>query len=125
MPASSAASSALSTASLTQVRSALRGLSKPSRCRFFVKNSETEMSRWRAPISTAEGVAGLAGFASGALASAAFGSAAAGSGFALDLAFDLSWGLDFSAGLDLTPALDLGVRFAIALNDTSTFGGNR
>src|SRR5215510_11787944 len=54
MPASSAASRALSTASLTQVRSALRGLSKPSRCRFLVKNSETEISRWRAPISTAD-----------------------------------------------------------------------
>src|SRR5215813_8703635 len=53
MPASSHASSALSTASFTQVRSALRGLSKPSRCRFFVKNSATEISRWRAPISTA------------------------------------------------------------------------
>src|SRR5215831_6285157 len=53
MPASSQASSALSTASFTQVRRALRGLSKPSRCRFFVKNSATEISRWRAPISTA------------------------------------------------------------------------
>jgi hypothetical protein len=29
-------------------------LSNPRRCRFFVKNSETEISRWRAPISTAE-----------------------------------------------------------------------
>src|SRR6266480_4144100 len=57
MPASSAASSALSTASLTQVRSALRGLSKPSRWRFLVKNSETEISRWRAPISAADTVA--------------------------------------------------------------------
>ncbi len=54
IPASSAASSALSTASLTQVRRAFRGLSKPRRWRFFVKNSETEISRWRAPISTAE-----------------------------------------------------------------------
>src|SRR6266478_4690942 len=117
MPASSAASSALSTASLTQVRSALRGLSKPSRWRFFVKNSETEISRWRAPISTAEGVAaGLAGFASGALASAAVLGVAA-SGFALD------WALDLGAGLGLTAALDLSVRFAIALIDTSTFGG--
>src|SRR5712692_678311 len=66
MPASSAASSALSTASLTQVRSAFLGLSKPRRWRFLVKNSETEMSRWRAPISAAEmaafgsGVGGLA-----------------------------------------------------------------
>src|SRR5689334_13632932 len=54
MPASSQASSALSTASLTQVSSALRGLSKPSKWRFLVKNSETEISRWRAPISAAE-----------------------------------------------------------------------
>src|SRR5437867_6025365 len=113
MPASSAASSALSTASLTQVRSALRGLSNPSRWRFFVKNSETEISRWRAPISTAEMVAvGLAGFASGDLASAAFESVAFGSaagvlavaalGFALDLALDLSAGLDLGADLNLT-----------------------
>src|SRR5258705_5947418 len=69
MPASSEASSALSTASLTQVRSALRGLSKPSRWRFLVKNSETEMSRWRAPISVADGAAAL-GSAVGGLASA-------------------------------------------------------
>ena len=54
IPASSHASSALSTASFTQVRSALRGLSNPRRCRFLVKNSETEISRWRAPISTAD-----------------------------------------------------------------------
>src|SRR5882672_8464250 len=123
MPASSAASSALSTASLTQVRRAFRGLSNPSRWRFLVKNSETEISRCRAPISTAEGAAaGLAGFASEVLASAAFGSAAFVSnagvlavavlGFALDLALDLSPGLDLAAGLDLTTALD--VRFAIA-----------
>src|SRR5688572_11526754 len=57
IPASSHASSALSTASLTQVRSALRGLSKPSRWRFLVKNSETEISLWRAPISAAETIA--------------------------------------------------------------------
>src|SRR5262245_23876586 len=53
IPASSQASKALSTASLTQVRRALRGLSKPSKWRFLVKNSETEISRCRAPISTA------------------------------------------------------------------------
>src|SRR5204862_3759622 len=57
MLASSDASSALSTASLTQVRSAFLGLSKPSRWRFLVKNSETEISRWRAPISAADTVA--------------------------------------------------------------------
>src|SRR5213594_3799639 len=66
MLASSDASSALSTASLTQVRSAFLGLSKPRRWRFLVKNSETEISRWRAPISAADtaafgsGVGGLA-----------------------------------------------------------------
>src|SRR5688572_26427886 len=57
IPASSHASSALSTASLTQVRSAFRGLSNPSRWRFLVKNSETEISLWRAPISAADTVA--------------------------------------------------------------------
>jgi len=45
IPASSHASSALSTASFTQVSNAFRGLSKPSRWRFLVKNSETEISR--------------------------------------------------------------------------------
>jgi hypothetical protein len=60
MPASSDASSALSTASFTQVRSAFRGLSKPSRWRFLVKNSETEISRWRAPISTADTMVAIA-----------------------------------------------------------------
>jgi len=44
-PASSQASSELSTASLTVVSRALRGLSKPSRCRFLAKNSLTEISR--------------------------------------------------------------------------------
>ena len=42
--ASSHASSELSTASLTVVSNALRGLSKPSRCRFLAKNSLTAMS---------------------------------------------------------------------------------
>src|SRR5262245_5316302 len=44
IPASSQASSELSTASLTVVSSALRGLSNPSRCRFFAKNSLTAIS---------------------------------------------------------------------------------
>src|SRR5438034_9702452 len=61
IPASSQASSALSTASFTHVSSAFRGLSNPSRWRFLVKNSETEISRWRAPISTAD----TAGFGGG------------------------------------------------------------
>src|SRR5262245_32806002 len=54
MPASSQASRALSTASLTQVSNAFRGLSKPSKWRFLVKNSETDISRCRAPISAAD-----------------------------------------------------------------------
>ena len=45
MPASSHASRELSTASFTVVSSALRGLSNPSRWRFFRKNSDTEISR--------------------------------------------------------------------------------
>ena len=53
MPASSQASRALSTASLTVVSRALRGLSKPSRWRFLAKNSLTEMSRWLAAIEWA------------------------------------------------------------------------
>ena len=44
-PASSQASMELSTASFTAVSSARRGESKPSRCRFLRKNSETEISR--------------------------------------------------------------------------------
>jgi hypothetical protein len=38
----------------------LPGLSKPSRWRFLVKNSETEISRWRAPISTADTTVAIA-----------------------------------------------------------------
>src|SRR5215469_16592250 len=83
MPASSQASSALSTASFTHVSSALRGLSKPSRWRFFVKNSETEMSRWRAPISTAVTVG--AGLATGGFAGAA-AAVVAGAGVAARVA---------------------------------------
>src|SRR5690242_990601 len=53
MPASSQASSELSTASLTAVRRAFLGLSKPSRCLFFAKNSLTDMSRCLAAIDSA------------------------------------------------------------------------
>src|SRR5439155_16068322 len=53
MPASSHASSELSTASLTVVSSALRGLSNPSRWRFLAKNSETEISFCLAAIDSA------------------------------------------------------------------------
>ena len=55
MPASSQASRALSTASLTVVSRALRGLSNPSRWRFLAKNSLTEMSRWLAAIDCSRG----------------------------------------------------------------------
>src|SRR5438045_1509710 len=44
MPPSSQASNELSTASLTVVRRALRGLSKPRRWRFLAKNSLTAIS---------------------------------------------------------------------------------
>src|SRR5262249_4620576 len=40
---------------------AFLGLSKPSKWRFLVKNSETEISRCRAPISAAETVFGAGG----------------------------------------------------------------
>ena len=53
MPASSQASSELSTASFTVVSRALAGLSNPSRWRFFVKNSLTEISRCREAIVSA------------------------------------------------------------------------
>src|SRR5262245_36705146 len=79
IPPSSHASSALSTASFTQVSSALRGLSKPSRCRFLVKNSETEISRWRAPISSAvtPRAARVRGLRAGSAATAAGSTASA------------------------------------------------
>src|SRR6185295_6023517 len=72
MPASSQASMELSTASLIVVRSAFEGLSKPSRWRFFEKNSETEISRWRWAMDSAvarrAGAFGAGGAGSGALA---------------------------------------------------------
>ncbi len=72
MPASSQASSELSTASLMVVRSAFEGLSKPSRCRFLTKNSETEISRcfWASVSAVTRGAALDAGggFAGGRVA---------------------------------------------------------
>src|SRR6516165_5504752 len=53
MLASSQASSELSTASLIAVKRAFLGLSKPSRCLFFAKNSLTDMSRCFAAIDSA------------------------------------------------------------------------
>src|SRR5262245_10824110 len=53
MPASSQASRELSTASLTAVSRAFLGLSKPSRCLFFAKNSLTDMSRCLAAMDSA------------------------------------------------------------------------
>src|SRR5580692_305893 len=72
IPASSQASSELSTASLIVVRSAFAGLSNPSRCRFFVKNSLTEISRCREAIDSAV-ARRLGGAPSGAESSAAGG----------------------------------------------------
>src|SRR5256712_7458201 len=83
IPASSQAFSAVSTPSFTQVSSAFRGLSNPRRCRFLVKNSETEISRCRAPNSTA--------------VTAGFGGGAGGLVFAGELVF--AGGLDFAGGL--------------------------
>src|SRR5439155_21751944 len=125
IPASSHASSALSAASLTQVSSALRGLSNPRRCRFLVKNSETEMSRWRAPISTA--VTACFGSVAGGLVSEeftfCFGSGAGGLVFdAFTFCFDfvarglLFEGLTFCFGSGarglLIEALSFRPRFA-------------
>src|SRR2546428_67947 len=100
IPASSQASSALSTPSLTQVSSAFRGLSNPRRCRFLVKNSETEISRCRAPNSTAV----TAGFGCGAE----------------ELAF--AGGLVFSGGLVFTGRLPFaGVRVRACVLDFEGF----
>jgi len=97
IPASSQASRELSTPSLTVVSSAFDGLSKPSRCRFLAKNSETEMSRCCFARSLAlERLAGS--FA--ALADLAFPLAR---GLA-DLAFPLARGL-----VDLAPPLARGL----------------
>src|SRR3990172_5840999 len=78
MPASSHASSELSTASLMVVRSALEGLSKPSRCRFLVKNSEMEISRCFC-ASCSGGARRLGAFAAGALAGSSSSGTTAGS----------------------------------------------
>ncbi len=78
MPASSQASSELSTASFTVVNSAFAGLSKPRRWRFFVKNSLTEMSRWRVAIDSA--VARLLGCVASSGASVFFGIGSARNG---------------------------------------------
>src|SRR6185436_11140400 len=80
-PASSQASSELSTASLMVVRRALEGLSKPSRWRFLTKNSETEISRCPlanvSALTRREGVGTGRGPATGAEAA---GGAGAGGG---------------------------------------------
>src|SRR5687768_15257742 len=90
MPASSHASSELSTASLMVVRRALLGLSKPSRWRFLTKNSETEISRCFWPSASAvarrTGAGGAAGGGtsiSGAGTTFATGAAALGFGSGL------------------------------------------
>ena len=82
MPASSQASRELSTASLMAVSSAFWGLSNPRRWRFFVKNSETEISLCRAAMDWASsrffGFGDRPGFRAGAAAFAAGRTAATG-----------------------------------------------
>ena len=88
MPASSQASSELSTASLIVVRRAFEGLSKPRRWRFLTKNSETEISRCFVASDSAvtrwaalgSGVAG-GGSSAESSAPASFGFPAAGGAF--------------------------------------------
>src|SRR5438874_8403436 len=123
IPASSHASSALSTASLTQVSNALRGLSNPKRCRFLVKNSDTEISRWRAPISTA--VTACFGSVAGGLVSEeftfCFGSGAGGLVFeAFTFCFDfVAGGLLFE---ELTFCLCSAAGGLLFEGSTSVFG---
>ncbi len=89
MPASSQASSELSTASLMVVSSAFDGLSKPSRWRFLVKNSEIEnlalpgghllgrgaaLGAWR--LGTEGGAGSSAAGSSGCRSGGAFGTPA-------------------------------------------------
>ena len=96
-PASSQASSELSTASLVAVRSALAGLSKPRRWRFFWKNSATEISRCRRPIVSAVSRlrAGAAGVFEAATAAAGCATSASGAGVAFAAGFDReAWDLD-------------------------------
>src|SRR5262245_16586999 len=93
MPASSQASRALSTASLTQVSNAFRGLSKPSKWRFLVKNSETDIYRCRAPISAAD----TATLGSGGCVSA-------------------TAALDFSIGLDMSFGSVVRLLFLLGMN---------
>ena len=88
MPASSHASSELSTASLIVVRRAFDGLSKPSRWRFLTKNSETEISRCfvaRDSAVTRWAVLGSSfaggGSSAGSSAPASFGFTASGGAF--------------------------------------------
>ena len=83
MPASSQASSELSTASLIVVSSAFEGLSKPSRWRFLTKNSETEISRCFCASDSAVTRGAL--FARAALGAGEAGSVGSGGGAALGL----------------------------------------
>ena len=89
MPASSQASSELSTASLMVVSSALEGLSKPSRWRFLVKNSEMEISRCFVAICSAvarrRGERPAAGPGSTGSSGSTSGSGAGGGGAAFPL----------------------------------------
>jgi hypothetical protein len=80
-----------------------------------VKNSETEISRCRAPISTAEIVpAGLAGFPPAALASGTFGwGALAPAVLGEGLARLAAGALDRALGLDLARVLSVALGIAI------------
>ena len=101
MPASSQASRALSTASLTVVSSALRGLSNPSRWRFLAKNSLTEMSRCLAAMISA--VARRRGFPlEGGKSSASGGDGRLGRPLGLD-----STGPPSAVGIPVSHVLDL------------------
>jgi len=86
MRASSAASSELSTSSLTVVSRAFAGLSKPSRWRFLAKNSETEISRCLRARRSPESICGAAGSADGRSTAAALRPGPLGAAFLAALA---------------------------------------
>jgi hypothetical protein len=94
---------------LVAVSSAFCGLSKPSRCRFFWKNSATEISRCRLPIDSAVSRrrAAAGGFVAGA--SPAGGAAASSD----------SGGAEAGADFDLAPRAGAGF---LAVADGRTLG---
>ncbi len=92
----------MSTPSLTVVSSAYDGLSKPSRCRFLAKNSETEMSRCCFARSLAlDRLAGSFAALAGGLEDFALALTGGLEGFALDLTGGLAgFALDLTGGLE-------------------------